>query len=81
MKIAVAYENGQIFQHFGHTEQFKLYEAVDGKITHAKVVDTNGNEMCIRDRHYTYIIVISLTFVKCFLEKASPYFCARSTQF
>ena len=28
MKIAVAYENGQIFQHFGHTEQFKLYEAV-----------------------------------------------------
>ena len=36
MKIAVTYENGQIFQHFGHTEQFKLYEAVDGKITHAK---------------------------------------------
>ena len=26
MKIAVTYENGQIFQHFGHTEQFKLYE-------------------------------------------------------
>ena len=35
MKIAVAYENGQIFQYFGHTEQFKLYEAVDGKITHS----------------------------------------------
>lgn len=35
MKIAVAYENGQIFQHFGHTEQFKLYEAVDGEITHS----------------------------------------------
>ena len=30
MKIAVTYENGQIFQHFGHTEQFKLYEAADG---------------------------------------------------
>ncbi len=43
MKIAVTYENGQIFQHFGHTEQFKLYEAVDGKITHAEVVDTNGS--------------------------------------
>ena len=43
MKIAVTYDNGQIFQHFGHTEQFKLYEAVDGKITHAKVVDTNGS--------------------------------------
>ena len=43
MKIAVTYENGQIFQHFGHTEQFKLYEAVDGKIIHAEVVDTNGS--------------------------------------
>ena len=43
MRIAVTYENGQVFQHFGHTEQFKLYEAVDGKITHAKVVDTNGS--------------------------------------
>ena len=43
MRIAVTYENGEIFQHFGHTEQFKLYEAVDGKITHAKVVDTNGS--------------------------------------
>ena len=43
MKIAVTYESGQIFQHFGHTEQFKLYEAVDGKITHAEVVDTNGS--------------------------------------
>ena len=43
MKIAVTYENGQIFQHFGHTEQFKLYESVDGKIVHAEVVDTNGS--------------------------------------
>ena len=43
MKIAVTYENGQIFQHFGHTEQFKLYEVADGKITHAEVVDANGS--------------------------------------
>ena len=43
MKIAVTYENGQIFQHFGHTEQIKLYEAADGKVTHAEVVDTNGS--------------------------------------
>ena len=26
MKIAVTYDNGQVFQHFGHTEQFKLYD-------------------------------------------------------
>lgn len=26
VKIAVTYENGEIFQHFGHAEQFKIYE-------------------------------------------------------
>ena len=26
MKIAVTYENGQVFQHFGHTQQFKIYD-------------------------------------------------------
>lgn len=43
MKIAVTYENGQIFQHFGHTEYFKVYEVQDGKIIDSKVVDTNGS--------------------------------------
>ena len=43
MKIAVTYENGQIFQHFGHTQQFKLYEVLDGKITGTQIVDTNGS--------------------------------------
>ena len=43
MKIAVTYENGQIFQHFGHTEQFKLYDVADGSIVRAEVVDTNGS--------------------------------------
>lgn len=42
MKIAVTYENGQVFQHFGHTEQFKVYEVEDKKIVGSKVVDTNG---------------------------------------
>ena len=42
MKIAVTYENGQIFQHFGHTEQFKIYEVEDGKIRSSQVIDTNG---------------------------------------
>ena len=43
MKIAVTYENGQIFQHFGHTKQFKIYTAEDGKIINSEVVDTNGS--------------------------------------
>lgn len=42
MRIAVTYENGEIFQHFGHTEQFKLYDIEDGKVTAEKIVDTNG---------------------------------------
>ena len=43
MKIAVTYENGQIFQHFGHTEQFKIYSVEDGKIINSEVVDTLGS--------------------------------------
>lgn len=43
MKIAVTYENGQVFQHFGHTQQFKIYEVADGKILSGQVVDTNGS--------------------------------------
>ena len=43
MKIGVTYENGQIFQHFGHTEQFKIYVIEDGKIVSTEVLDTNGN--------------------------------------
>jgi len=43
MRIAVTYENGEIFQHFGHTEQFKLYDVEDGKIVNEQIVDTNGS--------------------------------------
>ena len=43
MRIAVTYENGYIFQHFGHTQQFKVYDVEAGKIVAAQVVDTNGS--------------------------------------
>ena len=43
MKIAVTYENGQVFQHFGHTEQFKIYDVQDGKVVSSQVVDTAGS--------------------------------------
>ena len=42
MKIAVTYENGQIFKHFGHTEQLKVYNVENGKIVSAQVMNTNG---------------------------------------
>ncbi len=43
MRIAVTYEDGAIFQHFGHTEYFKVYNVEDGKIVSSEVVDTNGS--------------------------------------
>ncbi len=43
MRIAVTFENGEIFQHFGHTEQFKLYDVENGDITNEQIVGTNGN--------------------------------------
>lgn len=43
MRIAVTYENGEIFQHFGHTKQFKVYDVQDGKIVASEVVDTNDS--------------------------------------
>ena len=43
MIIAVTYENGEIFGHFGHTKQFKVYETENGNIISSKVIDTNGS--------------------------------------
>ena len=43
MRIATPYEQGEIFQHFGHTEQFKLYDVENGTIIREQIVDTNGS--------------------------------------
>ena len=43
MKIAVTYESGLVFQHFGHTPAFKLYTVQDGKIAEEKICPTNGS--------------------------------------
>lgn len=42
MKVAVTYENGNIFQHFGRTEFFKVYEVEDGQIISSEVIGSNG---------------------------------------
>ena len=42
MKVAVTYENGEVFQHFGRTPAFKVYEISDGKVISSEVIDTNG---------------------------------------
>jgi len=43
MKIAVTYENGNVFQHFGHSEAFKVYDVEDGKILGSQVIGSNGS--------------------------------------
>lgn len=43
MRIAVTYENGDVFQHFGHTEEFKVYEVEDGRIVSSEIIGSNGS--------------------------------------
>lgn len=43
MRIAVTHENGEVFQHFGHSSEFKIYEISDDKIVRADVIGTNGS--------------------------------------
>lgn len=42
MRIAVTYDNEEIFQHFGHTELFKVYEVEDNKIVDSYVASVEG---------------------------------------
>ncbi len=43
MKIAVTYEEGLVFQHFGHTSAFKIYEIENESVKSAQVIGTNGH--------------------------------------
>jgi predicted DNA-binding protein (UPF0251 family)/predicted Fe-Mo cluster-binding NifX family protein len=42
MRVAVTYDNGEVFQHFGRTETFKLYDIEDGRVMQEQVIETNG---------------------------------------
>lgn len=43
MKIAVTFDNGNIFQHFGRTEAFKIYEVEGGEVVRSEVISSNGS--------------------------------------
>ena len=43
MRIAVTYENGEVFQHFGHTAQFKLYDVEKNTVIFSQIIHTNGH--------------------------------------
>ena len=42
MRVAVTYDNGNVFGHFGRTERFKVYDIENGKVVHSQILDTNG---------------------------------------
>ncbi len=44
MKIAVPFDNGQIFQHFGKSAYFKIYDTTSIFVLESEVVETAGME-------------------------------------
>ncbi len=46
MKLAIAYENGAVFQHFGKTTEFIIFDIQDGKIAGEEILDCNGVSHC-----------------------------------
>ena len=42
MKVAVSYDDGEVFPHFGHTEQFKVYEISGGKVVSSEIIGSDG---------------------------------------
>jgi predicted Fe-Mo cluster-binding NifX family protein len=42
MKVAITYENGKVFEHFGQTENFIFYEVKDNKVVSEEIKNTNG---------------------------------------
>lgn len=43
MKIAVTYDNGNVFQHFGKTEFFKIYQVENNQVISSEIISSNGS--------------------------------------
>lgn len=41
-RIAVTYDNGKVFAHFGKTESFKVYEVENDKVINSEIIESNG---------------------------------------
>ena len=50
MKIAVPHKNGQVFQNFGHSAQFKIQGTETGKILSGEIVSTNAANATFRNQ-------------------------------
>ena len=43
MKVAITHDNGQVYQHFGYTKEFKVYSIEDNKIISEEIISSNGS--------------------------------------
>ena len=62
MRIAVPFANGEVFQHFGHTENFKLYEIEAGQIVSSQIIGTNGSG---HDALANFLVSLSVNVLLC----------------
>jgi len=46
MKVAITHEDGMIFQHFGKSQEFKIYDIENGKVISSEVIPTGDAGHC-----------------------------------
>ena len=73
MKIAVPYKNGQVFQNFGHSAQFKIQDTENGKILSSEIVSTNATSATFRNQ-------IDIWKLMLFHMQRAGHFCERPVQ-
>ena len=44
MRVAVTYENGEVYPYFGHTEEFNIYDIEEGRVSFSEIFKTSGYE-------------------------------------
>ena len=66
MRIAVTFENENIFQHFGHTQKFKFFDVENNSIVKEEIIDTNG-KMITDLTGLVFIIAIVLVLFSVFM--------------
>ena len=83
MKIAVTYDSGDVYGHFGHTEQFKIYDIVDGMLADSQVgVILRNSSSRIQVLHLSRVFrtpakaVTTVVFQKIFLFNFQQKYCA-----
>ena len=78
MRIAITFENENVFQHFGHTKQFKIYDVENNSIVKSEIIDTNGSghgalATFLKERDVQVLICGGIGASSAFLSAARQY--------